>query len=916
VSFVYPALARLSLVAVLACLVVAAPASAAFHIVGVDAGAYQQDGSSATQAAGHPYVATTHFELGSAGFFAPDGSVKDVTVDLPPGFVANPTATPTVCTPEQLTIRDQIHDCPVSSQVGVAHIYFASGVDTSFQATGPGDFPIFNVVPRRGAPATLSFVAAGVVANIVPRLRTGGDYGLSADAKNIGQFIPLVGADVDLWGVPADPSHDALRYCRGANLADGPIAYGCSSDAEPVPFLTNPTNCAAGALPTTLSFASWQEPGIFISRTLTTDRNGNPTAVDGCGEVPFAPGFSAAPTTRTADAPSGLDVDLTMPTDGLTDLNGLAQGHLKRATVTLPEGMTISPSSADGLAGCSDAQLGLTNADASTCPEAAKIGTVSIETPLLKDPLLGGIYVRTQNSSDPASGEMFRLAIVVDDEATGLRVKLAGGAAVDPDTGRITTTFDGNPQIPFSKLSLHLKAGPRAPLATPVDCGTKTVQADLTSWSGKTVTRTDSFTIDCPGVQPLVPTFKAGTTDPSAGHHTTFAVRIDRPDGQQIVNGLTMKLPPGLTATLKGVPQCSDLAAATGTCDESARVGTATVGAGPGSNPFFLRGGAYLTGPYKGAPFGLSVAVRAVAGPFDLGSVVVRQQLIVDPIDAHVTVVSDPLPTILKGVPIRLRSLNVDVDRKGFILNPTSCSPKTINAAIGAPDGSVFNASSPFGVTNCAALPLKPKVKLALTGKRETNVGRHPGLRVRLAQPAGQANLRTATALLPLTLALDPANANALCEYDDGVKGDCPKGSIIGSATAISPLLNRPLTAPVYFVKGIRFGKGGRRIRTLPTLFIPLRGEVSIDLRATSEVKGQKLVTTFSRVPDAAISRFDLRLKGGKGGILVVTNHSICKGRQVMELEFDGQNGKASNQSVGMRTPCAKRTSRKARHHR
>lgn len=882
----------------------AASASAAFHIVDTDAGTYDQDGASALQAGDHPYVSRFHFTLSSTDFFRPEGNVKNVTVDLPPGMIGNPTATPALCTPEQLTIADQYHDCPPGSQVGIAHVYWANfGVDKSFVATNPEDLPVFNVVPKHGAPATFAFVASGVVANVVARVRTGADYGVSADARGISQAVPLVGADIDLWGVPADPSHDAERYCRGMNILL-PGAFGCQGSGDTTPFLTNPTNCAAGPVPTIFNFASWQQPDVFISRTLMEDRNGNATAMQRCDQVPFTPAISVRPTSRQPDSPSGLDVELTVPTDGLEDPGTLAQGHVKRVQLTIPDGMTVSPSSADGLGACSDADLKLTSAAAPTCPDDAKIGTVVVHTPLLKEPLSGGIFVRTQNSDDPASGEMFRLAIVVDDDQTGVRLKLPGQVVIDPATGRIVTTFDNNPQVPFSRLSVHLKTGPRAALATPLECGTKTVQAEITSWSGTTSVNSDSFDIACPGTQPLAPSFKAGTTDTTGGRTASFVLRVDRPDGQQIMNGLSMQLPPGLGAFFKGVPKCPDAAADAGTCAEGSRVGTAIVGAGPGTNPFFLRGGAYLTGPYKGAPFGLAVAIRAVAGPFDLGMVVVRSQLRVDPIDAHGTIVSDPLPTIVKGVPVRLRSLNVDVDRPNFIVNPTSCAKRTIAAALGAVDGSVFNASTPFGATNCASLQFSPKASMTLTGRRETSVGRHPGLKVRVTQPRGQAGMKRATARLPLTLALDPDNANALCEYDDGLKVDCPKASIIGSARAVSPLLDRPLTGPVYFVKGIRFGKNGRRIRTLPTLLLPLRGEVAIDVRATSTVKDQKLVTTFAEVPDAPLSSFELDLKGGKGGILTVTNHSICRGSQVVTLELDGQNAKSFDRNIGMRTPC------------
>jgi hypothetical protein len=374
-------------------------------------------------------------------------------------------------------------------------------------------------------------------------------------------------------------------------------------------------------------------------------------------------------------------------------------------------------------------------------------------------------------------------------------------------------------------------------------------------------------------------------------------------------------MPAGLIAKLRGVPRCPEAAAAVGTCSEGSRVGTVTVGAGPGSHPFFIEGGVYLTGPYKKAPFGLVAVVEAKAGPFDLGQVVVRQQLIVDPIDAHVDVVSDPLPVILKGVPVRLRSLNVDVNRERFVLNPTSCKTKTILAAFSSPNGSVFNADVPFGVSNCAALPLKPRLRIALTGKGQTTEGKHPGVRATVTQRTSSANLKRVSVRLPLSVALDPDNAQALCEFADGTKVDptCPKGSIIGRAVARSPVLDEPLTAPVYFVKNIRIDpRSGRPIRTLPMLVIPLRGEngIRVNIKGTSSVVQNRLVSTFAALPDVPVSRFDLAIKGGRHGILA-SNAKICRGKQVADVQIDGQNNRASDRRATLSTPACKSSKRR-----
>jgi hypothetical protein len=541
------------------------------------------------------------------------------------------------------------------------------------------------------------------------------------------------------------------------------------------------------------------------------------------------------------------------------------------------------------------------------CPEASKVATVTATTPLLDETLSGEVYVGSQLSDDPESGDMFRIVLVLKQPQRGIFVKLLGKARASKQTGRLEVTFRDNPQVPVSEMTLRFKDGPRAPLATPLDCGPKTVTADFTSWGGQTASRSDSFTIACtPGLNGFAPSFAAGTLTPTGGAFSPFAVRIGRADGQQYLSGVSIDMPTGLLAKLKGVPLCGDIEANAGSCPAGSRVGTATVGAGPGSNPFYLTGSASLTGPYKGAPYGLSVAVRAVAGPFDLGMVVVRQAIYIDPVDAHLSVRSDQLPIIVKGVPLRLRSVNVDVDRPGFTINPTSCAPKRIAATFGGSGGAVSTSNQRLQATECQSLAFKPKLGLRLTGRTQVADGKHPGLKAVVTQRRGQANIGKVQVKLPLSLALDPENAKALCEFDDGEKVNCPKASIIGSARAVTPVLNRALTGPVYFVKGIRIDKKtGRRIRTLPTLLVPLRGEVAIDLRAKSSIQDGKLVNTFEAVPDAPVSRFELNLKGGRNGILVVTGgRNVCRGQQVAQVNSDGQNGKRRDFQVRMTTPC------------
>ena len=973
----HPRVARALLAASVTVVLLAAgavPAQAEFGVLTFDGGTFGPpppgddpfaSGPAFTQAGGHPYEGWTAFEMNRVvrpdGIIVPDGgNLRNVTVDLPPGLIGNPTAVPECPKTRRIandndrpfgTDPDEL--CPPSSVVGLALLTLPGG--------NPGEVRhhpalVFNMEPSPGVAAQFSFNYLNAQADLEATVRADGEYAVRVRVRNAANITQVLGVKVALWGDPADPVHDAQRCSniQGVPIeevpprCDSPIGGEPGTPYGPNPFpahlerkafLTLPTSCTAlgvgletrmnaeswdpASAPADASFISHLPPGYDANDESTWDPAtwGPPQGATGCDELSFDPSFSAQPDSSLADSPSGLRVNLGFPQDGLDDPEGLGTAHLRDARVTLPEGMTINPSAANGLKACTDAQVGFNSATPVQCPEAAKIATVTATTPVLDEQLTGAVYIGSQLSDDPESGDMFRIVLVLQNAQRGIFVKLLGKVRADADTGRLETTFAGNPQLPVSAISLRFKDGPRAPLAMPPDCGTKTVNASLSSWAGHLVQRSDSFTIACtPGLGVFAPSFQAGTLNPTGGAFSPFAVRINRPDRQGYIRGLTIEMPPGLIGKLKDVPQCAGAQAAAGTCGIESRVGTATVGAGPGTNPFYLDGSVSLTGPYKGAPFGLSTAVRVLAGPFDLGMVVVRQSIFVDPIDAHITVVSDPLPIIVKGVPVRLRSIAVDVNRPGFTINPTSCGPKQIKATMVSSVGAVHEATQHFQVGDCQALPFRPRLAMRLTGRGQTTDGKHPGLRTVVTQAPGQANLRSAAVRLPLSLALDPENAQSddLCEFEAGKRVDCPPSSIVGHAVARTPVLNRPLEGPVYFVKNVRVHpRTGRLIRTLPTLLIPLRGEVAIDLRATTDVIDNKLVSTFPIVPDAPVSRFELTLKGGKRGILVAVRNICRRPRgQIADMEFDAQNGKRADRGVRMKTPCAKKKKAAARKHR
>lgn len=867
-------------------------------------------GAPVTQAGAHPDVAVG-FDLttrpGPNGTTLPQGSLKDVQVDLPPGLVGDPTSLPT-CSQEDLGAGvTGVSHCPTGTQVGIAVVRMTS----SGQLLNV-EVPVLNMDAPKGVAAQFAFNIYTVGVRLDASLRPG-DQGITLRVRDVSQTLTILGTTVTFWGVPQDPAHDLHRFAPGASDPGVPLGGGGTGPlAAPVerrPFLTAPTQCGSDPLTTTLRVTSWQEPGRSDAASFSTDAGGTPLNRTGCDLVPFAPTMSVAPSTDAPDAPTGLDVTLRLPQSRNPD--GLSTATLRRARVTLPEGMTISPSSADGLAACPDADLRLGSDAPIACPDRSRLGTVTATTPLLAEPLTGGIYLRAQASDDPESGAMFRIAIALESPDRGVSVRLPGTIRADRATGRLETTFDATPQLPFDALTLSFKNGPRAPLATPSACGTHVVDAELTAWSGTVVRADDRFATACSALPAFAPEVSAGMLQPVGGAFSPFALRLARGDGQDTLRGVRIELPTGVTANLRGVPRCAEAAAVSGTCPAASRVGTATIGAGPGAAPFHLPGSVSLGGPYAGAPFSLSVAVRAIAGPFDLGTVVVRQALFVDRDDAHVTVVSDPLPQIVKGVPLRLRTVDVDVDRPGFMLNPTSCAPKAIVTTVGALGGAQATTRTRFQVGGCAGLPLAPRLTLALSGRGQTRDGRHPGLAATMTQAPGEAATRRVAVTLPRSLALDPDNAQALCTPAQAAARDCPASSIVGHARAVTRILDAPLDGPVYFVQGLRRSPTGRTIRTLPKLWIPLRGEIALDLHADSAVQrsSSRLVTTFPAIPDAPLERFDLTLAGGKHGILVVTGdkEDICTADQVTDAAIDGQNGKRVRPAITMATPCPTR---------
>lgn len=884
--------------------------SASFGFQSVDGSFTNADGSTDTQAGSHPYEMTTSLsfttDADNANTDTPvaAGSPKNVEVKLPPGVIGDPQAVPK-CTFEELRIgiNDPERGCPIDSQVGVVTLRESTAL---FPNTDEGTFAVYNMEPPSNEPAELAFQVANVPVLIGTSVRTGQDYGVTATLSEISAALPVTGSTLTLWGVPAEASHDVQR-CPQVSLATGVCVLGSGESARephsagvpPAPFLTLPSECA-GPLTTTAEAESWQEPGhpAAPAQFVSHDESGGQVGIEGCNQLGFTPQISARSSTTTADSPMGLSFELSVPQS--ENAEGLGEADLRTATVVLPPGVSVNPSAADGLAACAEGAIGLHDASPPSCPEASKIGNVEVDTPLLAEPLRGSIYLAQQNANPFGSA----LAIYVTAEGSGVLVKLAGEVRSDPATGQLTTTFAENPPLPFSDFKLNLFGGPRAGLASPQECGAFTTSTSLTPWSapasGPAATPGDAFAISSGCGSAFAPTFLAGTTNTVAGAHTPLTISFSRTDAEQGLAGLTVTLPPGLLASVAGVPLCSGADANAGTCPESSRIGSVLATSGTGPDPFTLPGTAYLTGPYKGGQFGVAVVVPAIAGPFDLGLVVVRASLRIDPNDAQVTAVSDPFPTILdvpgadgapEGFPVRLRGVTITLDRPGFTFNPTSCSPMAIAGTLVSVRGSSAPVSSHFQVGECTSLPFKP----AFTASTQAKTSRADGasLIVKVTQKAGEADIRKVDLQLPKALPSRLSTLQKACteaQFNADPAG-CPAGSVIGSATAHTPVLQAPLTGPAYLVS-----HGGA---AFPDVEYVLQadergGNVEIVLDGKTQIKKGITYSHFETVPDAPISSFETILPEGPHSILSTEDPgrtNLCARSLSMPTTILGQNG-------------------------
>jgi hypothetical protein len=894
-----------------------------------------EDGTPDTQAGSHPYQFINTFEMNShfehtesnadsVYIRLPDGVLRDVTVDLPPGFVGYPDATSKKCTLQEL--REFPGECPPESVVGKLTLSWgaASPLATAFRNS------VYNMVPPRGVALQLGTDFFYPLLFINSQVSAGGDYPVQATVTAAPGTAPVIKSTVVLSGVVGE----------GVNRK---------------PFLTLPTGCH-GPLRSTMAADSWGEPGKWVkANTVTSNAAGTPVSLTGCSKLQFPPEIGVAVDSSDASTSSGLTVGVHVPQTAAFNPDGLAESSVRDATFTLPEGVTLNPAGADGLESCSDGLAGFTGftefnpefepglktatftpelpsplaPGVNFCPNGSKIGTAKIRTPLLDHEIEGEMYLASQNTNP--FGSLVAMYMIIEDPISGSLVKLVGEVSLTA-TGQIVSTFKNTPDIPFEELQLHFFGGERAPLATPSRCGTYTTHAVFLPWDGNgPVTSESSFKIDhgpngtpCPGASlPFDPSLTAGTTSIQAGGFSPFTMTMSREDGQQNLQAVSLKMPAGLSGLLTGVELCGEAQANAGTCGANSLIGETIVSVGVGNDPFSVKGGkVYLTGPYKGAPFGLSIVNPAKAGPYDVEKdtsnpnfdpvcdcLVVRAKIEVDPTTADLTVTTDnegpyKIPTILDGIPLEIKHVNVTINRPGFTFNPTNCSPMALTGSLYSTEGANDALSVPFQATNCARLSFKPQFNVSTSGKTSRQNG--ASLHVKLVYPklpfGNQANIASVKVDLPKQLPSRLTTLQKACPDStfNANPAACPAASRIGTAKAVTPLVPVALEGPVFFAS-----HGGAKF---PELVVALQGYgVKIDLHSETFINKAGITSsTFRTIPDAPVGTFELTLPQGPFSALAA-NGDLCKSKLAMPTAFTAQNGAVIHEStpIGV-TGCAK----------
>ncbi len=912
-------------IALLVLAVLASPA-AAFGLKDLDSTFIRPDNSMDTQAGSHPFaqVVNLNFDtvphVTSFSTEVPDGDVKEVIVSLPPGFVGDPTVVPTCSDIDFIQ-----ESCPPATRVGTNDIV----------ALSQGEHvpvPVYSVDPPPGVVMRLGFLVIGTPVMVDLSVNPSPPYNVIATAAATPNEVPLYSTTMTVWGVPGSPVHDGERGCGNTS---------CKIGLSEEPFLTLPRACE-GPLDTVFKGDSWQEPAVWAEPAplLTHDNSEppRPQGMTGCSRLGFDPTISATPTTKASSSPTGLDFSLDVEDEGLDNPSeaAVADSDIRKTEVTLPEGFSINPSIAEGLNVCTPAQLDRETAFSEPgegCPEASKIGSVEVETPLLDENVNGALYQAAPY--DNPFHSLVALYVVIKNPKLGILLKQPLRVDSDPVTGRITTVAEEMPQLPFSHFRLHFREGTRSPLASPPTCGSHTVTAKLYPWSGAApVTTTSSFEIisgpesqPCPtgGTPPFHPGLIAGSINNAAGRYSPFNVRLSRTDSEQEITHFSIKLPPGITGKLAGIPFCSDAAIAAAkaregqphgaqeeldspSCPATSEVGHTLVGSGVGPSLAYVPGKLYLAGPYNGAPLSIVAVTAAKAGPFDLGTVVVRDALRINPETAEVFIDatgSDPIPHIIHGIPVHLRDIRIYTDRPDFVLNPTSCNQtSTASTVLGSgtdfaseADDQPITVATRYQAADCASLPYKPSIQLKLRGGSKR--GGNPALTAILKPRPGDANSKKVSVALPHSEFLDQAHIKTICtrvqfKAGAGNGAQCPAASVYGSAKAWTPLLSEPLEGPIF----LRSSE-----HPLPDLVLALHGLVDFTAVGRIDSVNGGIRNTFEAIPDAPITKVEVMFPGGKKSLLE-NSTNICAGKHNATVEFGAQSGKEAQAKVALKPQC------------
>jgi hypothetical protein len=977
--------AKLSLVIVLALLAVlafaATPALAKFPfgLAQIAVSVRNENGTPDVQAGSHPWALNTAFVLSRLSESAPfEHNIKDIHVNLPTGFVGDPDATP------QCAYQEFVHlECPSETAVGQQTTYVVAD-NSSLGLTFYQSEAVYNLVPPKGVVAVFGFHVAGKVPIYLrTTVRTGSDYGLTITAPEIEESALIVAGKVTIWGVPASPAHNLYRgNCVRNDLSaseegfespnyglrpnelelegpDGPFESnhvveqtqgdaergGCPTQTPLVPLFTNPTTCYQPR-PVSISVDDWEEPGVY--HTL----GGKMPELKGCEKLDFSPTLTDVPDGTAAATPTGLTIGEHVPQETTKNPVGLAEADVKDTNVTLPQGVGLSASASDGLLACSINQIGFTGdaeldptaepgvltpqftQEPPTCPDASKIGNVHIKTPVLANELVGQMYLAAPQNDPGGSPEnpfssLVSMYLVAEERASGLLLKVAGKVVANPVTGQLVASFDNTPPLPFTELNLEFFGTDRAPLTTPVTCGTYTTEAAFTPWSGTpTADVSSSFPIDsgpeiegavgpeklpCSNPAPFTPELRAGTRNVNSGSFSDLSTTISREDGQQQLSSLVVHFPEGISGLLSGVTPCKEAQANAGTCGPESSIGETITSVGLGSDPFNVEGGhVYLTGPYRGAPFGLAIVNPAKAGPFELEEgrpIVVRAKIEVNPETTALTITTDPpgsphaIPTILEGIPLQVKRVYVDINRPGFTFNPTNCTPKVITGTIASTEGATYPVNVPFQVTNCGSLKFEPTLTASTAASTSKADGASLIAKVdEPLNPAGQADVARVKVELPKILPSRLTTLQKACtsaQFEANPAG-CPSASKIGFAIVHTKLLPVPLEGPAIFVS-----HGGE---AFPSLELVLQGD-NLTVRlvgATNISHGGITSTTFKALPDQPFESFELTLPEGPYSALAATGN-LCASKLELPIEFIAQNGAALYRETPITvTGCAK----------